>query len=205
MNNPAETTAHRIFGWAPAVWQNKRARVVLQILFLLGMGALTTLSKGISLPLGIPGHSGLLWVAVLVAGRAFVRKDGASTLMGISAALWVYPMAGLHLPDGLASNGILYNIGLYGGTGLALDLLARLPKVNIRNPFGAIFCGAAAHMVKFGFIMVSAIASPLTRHFLIVGVLKSAGLHIMFGAGAGLLGWGAYKVWQLKRNESRSV
>jgi hypothetical protein len=59
-------------------------------------------------------------------------------------------------------------------------------------------------MVKFGFIMVSAIASPLTRHFLVVGILKSAGLHLLFGAGAGLLGWGAYKVWQLKRNESKS-
>jgi hypothetical protein len=51
-------------------------------------------------------------------------------------------MAWMNLPEGLATNGFLYNIGLYGGTGLALDLLARLPKVNIRNPFGAIFCGA---------------------------------------------------------------
>ncbi len=48
MNNPAETTAHRISGWIPALWQNKRVRVLLQILFLLGMGALTTLAKGIS-------------------------------------------------------------------------------------------------------------------------------------------------------------
>ncbi len=62
--------------------------------------------------------------------------------MGASVALWAYPMAWMNLPEGLATNGFLYNIGLYGGTGLALDLLARLPKVNIRNPFGAIFCGA---------------------------------------------------------------
>jgi hypothetical protein len=204
MNSPTEVTAQGIQGWIPVMWQNARVRALLQVLFLIGMGALTTVAKGISLPLGIPGHSGLFWLGVMVAGRTFVRRNGAATLMGASVAFWVYPLAFMHLPDGLATNGLFYNLGLYGGTGLALDLLARLPKVNIRNPLGAVFCGAMAHLVKFGFIFVPTLFSPVVRHFMFFGTLKSAGLHVLFGAGAGLLGWGAYKIWRFKKDEEKS-
>ena len=170
-------------------WQDKRIRALVQVLCLIGIGAVAAVAKIASLPLGIPGHSAILWLTPLVAGRALIKRDGAGTLMGVSVALWGIPI-GL---GGGVFHGFVHNLGLYGFTGLALDLSARLPHVNIRNPFGAIFCGAVAHMIKFAFLMTAALTSSVTTHFMIFGILKSAGLHLAFGAAAGLIGWLVYK------------
>jgi hypothetical protein len=116
--------------------------------------------------------------------------------MGISVALWGIPVG--------INNGIVHNLGLYGFTGLALDLSARLPHINIRNPFGAIFCGAIAHMIKFAFLMTAALTSSVTTHFMIFGILKSAGLHLAFGAAAGLIGWLVYKAGKEGKNKLSS-
>jgi hypothetical protein len=173
-------------------WQDTRVRALAQILFLIGMGAVATLMKKITFPLGIPGHSGVLWLGTLVAGRALVRRDGAGLLMGASMALWAIPI-GLNKP-------FTYNLGLYATTGLTLDIVARLPRISIRHPLGAIFCGMMAHMVKFGFIAVPALVSGVTKKFVLVGPVESGLLHLAFGAAAGLLGWGTYWV----RHRSRS-
>ncbi len=181
-------------------WLDKRVRALVQVLCLIGIGAVAAVAKNASLPLGIPGHSAILWLTPLVAGRALIKRDGAGTLMGVSVALWGIPI-GL---GGGVFHGFLHNLGLYGFTGLALDLSARLPHVNIRNPFGAIFCGAVAHMIKFAFIVTSALTSSVTTHFLLVGFLKSAGLHLAFGAAAGLIGWLVYKGGQSAKNKLSS-
>ncbi len=175
------------------IWrQSAVVRAVLQILFLISVGAAAALAKKISLPLGIPGHSALLWLAPLVAGRAIVRRDGAGILMGVSLAVWGTPVGLEHT--------LVNNLGLYGVTGLALDLAARLPRISFRNPLGAGLGGALAHMVKFGFIVSSAFTSGATHQFLVFGLAQSALLHLAFGAAAGFLGWGVYRIWQHGRN-----
>lgn len=168
-------------GRAQALWQNATIRMLLQLVFLVGMGAVAALGKEVSLPLGIPGHSAVLWLGAMVLGRAVVRKDGAGTIMGISVAFWGIPMG--------MNNALAHNLWLYGLTGLALDLSARIPLINIRNPLGALLCGTVAHMVKFGYILVSALTASTTAHFMLVGTAKSAGLHLLFGALAGVFGW----------------
>ncbi len=204
MNAGLSRTARNLAGDMSLMWQNTRVRTVLQVLFLLGMGALATYAKSISIPLGIPGHSAVLWLGVLVAGRTLVNRSGAGFLMGASIALWVVPMSGWRMPDGLATNGIIYNFGLYGGTGLALDLAARIPKMNIRHPLGALACGVLALSAKFGFTMLTTYLNPVVRNFVLLGVAKSFGLHILFGAMAGLLGWGAYYVSHPKKRTDAS-
>ena len=166
-------------------WENKWVRTLVKTLCLIAIGGIAALAKKSSLPLGISGHSAILWLTPLVAGRAIIRKDGAGTVMGLSLALWGVPVG--------INNGIVHNLGLYGFSGFALDLAARLPHVSIRNPFGAIFCGAVAHMVKFGFILTGALTSNVTTHFMLSGILRSAGQHLGFGAAACLIGWLIYK------------
>jgi len=180
---------------APSWWQDTRVRTLLQFLFLIGMGAVAALGKAVHPPMGIPGSSGILWLTPMVLGYVLIPKRGAGVLMGATMALWGVPM-GIH-------NDLVYNLGLYGATGLALDITAALPRVNIRNLFGALFCGVFAHMVKFGFIVDAALTSGVTRNFLILGLAKSALLHVAFGAGAGLVGWLIYKVWQNRRRNSQ--
>lgn len=179
--------------WSVAVdkfRQDYRIRIILQIMLLIGIGALSAFLKKISPGLGIPGSSAILWLSPLVAGRILVRKDGAGVLAGACVALW-------GVPFGL-NHGLAYNIGLYGGSGLAIDLITRVPLINIRNPFGAIICGIFAHLVKFGFILVTTITSPVARVFELVGVAQSFGLHIAFGAAAGLAAWIVYRATKTK-------
>jgi len=178
-------------------WQDARVRTAAQILFLVGMGAVATLMKKITFPLGIPGHSGVLWLGALVAGRALVRRDGAGLLMGASMALWAIPIG--------SNKAFTYNLGLYAATGLTLDIVAKLPRISIRHPLGAIFCGMMAHMVKFGFVAIPALVGGVTKKFMLVGPVESGLLHLAFGAAAGLLGWGAYRVRQQRRRNQQTA
>ncbi|MBI4181187.1 MAG: hypothetical protein HY528_04575 [Chloroflexi bacterium] len=178
----AESLKLRLVRWG----QSQKVKTLRQVLLLVGIGVVATLAKRLEPSLGIPGSSAPLWLGTLVAGRAIVRRDGAGVLMGASVAV-------MGIPVGL-NNTFLHNLSLYGLTGLSLDIIARLPKINIRNPLGAIVCGASAHMVKFGFIIGAAYASPVTKHFLVVGLTQAALLHLTFGATAGIIGWGAYRI-----------
>jgi hypothetical protein len=175
-----------------ALWQKKSVRIALELVFLITMGAVTALGKRVSLPLGIPGHSALLWLGAMVAGRAVIRKDGAGAVMGVTAALWGVPLG--------LENSLVHNLWLYGLTGLALDVFTRVPFINVRNPLGAVICGMLAHMVKFGFILTTALTAGTTMHFILFGTLKSAGLHLLFGAIAGIFGWFIYWTANKARN-----
>jgi hypothetical protein len=178
-----------------SLWQKTWFRVLVQILFLLGMSGVAAWAKSVSPGIGIPGSSGILWVTPLVIGRMAVQKRGAGILMGVTTALWGVPF-GIH-------NALFYNLFLYGITGVALDLAAVLPFINIRNPFGAVFCGVFAHLIKFGFISEAAMLTGVSKNFIIFGLAKAGILHIAFGAAAGILAWLAYKgikTWVNKDN-----
>jgi hypothetical protein len=195
MSSRVESLYQNRAGDFPSLWKNTKVRTALQVLFLLGMGALATFAKRMGLPLRIPGHDALFWMGVIIAGRAFVRRDGAATLMGASMAAWGVPLGLDHT--------FLSNLWAYGASGLAIDLVARIPGVSIRNPFGAVLCGAVANSVNFGFVLVPTLASSVVKNFLLLGIAKSEGYHLLFGVGAGLLGWGAYRVWQSKQDSDK--
>ena len=182
----AELTLESMEGKLTRWGQSKMVQALMQVLLLIGIGTVATLAKRLQPSLGIPGSSALLWLATLVAGRAIVRRNGGGVVMGATVAVMGIPLGLNHT--------FMYNLGLYGLTGLALDVVALLPKINISNPFGAVLCGMTAHMVKFGFITGAALASSVTKHFLVIGLTQSAALHLAFGALAGLIGWGADRI-----------
>ncbi|MBF0547566.1 MAG: hypothetical protein HQM08_24215 [Candidatus Riflebacteria bacterium] len=165
-------------------FQSENVKFLLKFICLIGFGAIVALGKKLSLPLEIPGHSALLWLGLMIAGRGLVRHEGAGIVIGVSTALW-------GIPFGL-NNSFTYNLGLYGITGVTLDLVLLFPRVKIDSPVGSIICGMLAHMVKFSFIVTSALTSNVARQFLLFGFLKSAFLHLFFGAVAGFLGLTAY-------------
>ncbi len=185
----------RIFG----LLQNGTVRAILQILFVLGMGLLATVGKKIHPAMGIPGSSAVFWLVPLVLGRAIVRRDGTGVFMGASMAFFAMPIG--------LNNAFLHNFALYGLTGFALDVAARLPKIDITKWYGAIICGTLAHMVKFGFILGASLSSSIAKHFVIVGIMQSFALHLAFGIASGLLGWIAYRIYdsaKRKKPQDRS-
>jgi hypothetical protein len=168
------------------LWGNRSVRIAFQILMIVGFSALAAIAKKAHPSIGIPGSSGVYWLTAMIIGRSSTRWDGAGFLTGVGVAAWGIPF-GLEHTFG-------YNIALYGCAGLLIDIIARLPRIDIRHPVGAMLCGFTAHMAKYGFIVVTALTASLTKHFLIVGLLNAALLHAVFGIAAGLLGWGLVRV-----------
>ncbi|OGK11335.1 MAG: hypothetical protein A2W80_04995 [Candidatus Riflebacteria bacterium GWC2_50_8] len=169
-------------------------RVLLQILGIVIFGAIAAMGKKATMDLGISGHSALLWLSVMIAGRALIQRNGAGFALGVSTALW-------GMQTGM-NNSLLHNIGLYGTTGLVLDLVAHRSSLDLRHPLGAIVGGALAHMVKFLFIIGKASVSVTAKRFVLMGVLQSATLHLIFGIGAGLIGFGIWSLFKPRFNRS---
>ena len=71
--------------------------------------------------------------------------------------------------------------------------MAIAPKINIRRWWGAIVCALVANMSQFGVIMFFSLSSPVVKHFQIVGILNSIGLHVVFGIAAGAVGWVVFR------------
>jgi hypothetical protein len=162
------------------VASQRRVRLAVQLLFLVFMGALIATSRRyFDLHMAIPGHTGILWMFLLVTGRAVVKRDGAGVMMGASAALW---------GEGLGlGHSLHYNLALYSATGLALDILVRTSHVDLAHPLAGLIGGITAHGAKFLFMLIYALGLELPKHFLVVGALTSFGSHLLFGALGGLL------------------
>lgn len=167
--------------------------LAVQLLFLVFMGGLVALSRRyFGLHLGIPGHTGLLWMFLMVTGRAVVRRDGAGVVMGASTALWGVAIG--------LNHSLHYNLALYSLTGLGLDLAVRAFRLELGHPLMALVAGAAAHLAKFLFILGYAVGLALPQQFLVVGVGRALGYHLLFGAAGGLLA--GLTLWLVSRRDS---
>ena len=123
-------------------WRKKWVRVVAQILVLVGLGAAAAALKRVEPGLGIPGSSAPLWLPPLVFSRTVVNRQGTASVVGISMALWGIPLG--------LNHELSYNLGLHGGTGIAIDLIGSLPWVKVTSLFGAILSGTFGHMSNSG-------------------------------------------------------
>lgn len=170
--------------------------LLLQILGIVIFGALVAVGKKATMDLGISGHSALLWLSVMVAGRALIQRDGVGFALGVSTALWGIPAGFNH--------SLLHNIGLYGSTGIVLDLAARSSLLDLRRPLGAIIAGALAHMVKFVFIIGKASVSVTAKRFVLAGIVQSATLHLIFGISAGLIGYGIWSLFKPRQHRTEN-
>jgi hypothetical protein len=155
MNKNTETNTTWITKEVEALWQDSRVRAVLQGLFFVLAGLLSAFLKKLSPGLGVSGSSAVYWLAPMITARIFMKRDGGGTLTGLFTALW-------GIPFGL-NNDLAHNIALYAGAGLAIDVMAWLPFINIRKVWGATLTGIAAHLVKFGIILGSALTSRWPR------------------------------------------
>jgi hypothetical protein len=178
-------------------WKDARIKILAQILLLIVFSAVAAFGKQWAPSLQIPGSSGLFWLTPLILGRMLVKRHGGGTLMGLGMAGWGMAL-GFDKPLGT-------NVALYGITGLVMDLACGLPPVNIRNVIGAIVCGLAAHMVKFGFVVVSALSFGGSKHFMVFGLAKSALSHAGVGIASAIIAWALFKGGQRLFSRGRST
>jgi hypothetical protein len=155
--------------------------IALDVFGVVVLGLVAALAKRhLDFNLGIPGHAGVGWIACLVAGSSVVRRPGAAAAAGGLMAVWGVPVG--------LGHSLAYNAGLYGLAGALIDGI-RLVGVGVDRPLGAAAAGVAAHLAKFGYIIVAAWVSGIVRNFEVFGLLASLRNHVVFGVAGGVLGW----------------
>ena len=163
----------------------RQRSVAVDVALAVAIGLVAALAKRyLDFSLGIPGHAGVGWIAVLVSGRLLNGRIGMATISGLA-------MGASALPVGLGHS-LGYNLLLYGMAGALLDsgVLLRLP---LKRAWGAALAGMIVHVAKYGFIFANAWVSDILRRVEIFGFLGALFNHVIFGAAGGLLGWALWR------------
>jgi hypothetical protein len=152
-------------------------------LLLLGMlGALVVVANvGLRFPIRMPGHSGIVWMALLVIARGIVPKHGASSfaavLSGVLAALM-----------GVGDKGALNTLLSYAAAGVGVDIVCAL----VRAPDRATVCavaGAVGNLAKLGVKVLLELWIGIPTGFVLLGRVYPAVTYTVFGAAGGYLGF----------------
>jgi len=170
-----------------------RRSLAADLVLALAIGFVATLAKRyLDFHLGLPGHAGVGWIAVLISGRLVTERPGMATLAGLSMGIWGEPI-GLGHSFG-------YNMLLYGLAGGLLDSGALL-RMPLHRAWAATLAGMILHLAKFGFIFANAWISGIMRNVEVYGFLGALRNHVAFGALGGFLGWAAWRFgWKLFAN-----
>jgi hypothetical protein len=137
-------------------------------------------------PLHVPGHRGLLWLGLLVAVRLAARRPGPTLAVAVSSAALI---AGLRL----APEGPLAPLPYVLAAAL-LDATALVPWL-VRRPWIVAGLAAPIHLVALVVPAWRSLLVGVAPTALAQGMTSVAVLHLCFGAGAGLLGWGLAAAW----------
>jgi hypothetical protein len=160
-----------------------RSTALLCVLATAGIVA----QQEVRVPLHLPGHRGVVWLALLVAVRLVARRPGPTVAVGAASAALA---AGL----GLAPDGTLGALA-YLGAAAALDAVALLPGVRGRA-WTLAALAAPVHLVALITPVAHSLAAGVEATALARGLVTLVLFHLGFGAAAGLLGWALATAWR---------
>jgi hypothetical protein len=153
-----------------------------QLILLALFAALVVVAKiALRLPLQLPGHSGIFWMAIVVVATGVVHKPGAASLVGLTSGIIA---AFLGLGDFGALNTFLSYTAVGVGTDLALWLLGGNPENLVVATLAATLGHMGKFLVKWGLGVVT--GAPVG--FIALGLLRAVIGYVVFGALGGLLG-----------------
>ncbi len=160
----------------------KRRLFTTQDLVVLALfAALVALSKVVlRMPIHVPGHSGITWMAILLVGRGLVRRPWAGTVLGFVSGIIAVAVVG-------GREGLLLWLK-YLAPGAMMDLTALLSREHLGNPFVGAVAGAAANTAKLVTSLLVSLALGIPTGYLALGLGLSATTHVVFGALGGWLG-----------------
>lgn len=149
---------------------------VREAVFPLLAVATIVASTDLRIPLGLPGHRGLVWLTLLVAVALVTVRRETVLAVGAGATVATLPMHGWS--DPLWSS-------RYVAAAALLYAAAALPVVRVRRWLLSV-AAAPIHLVALASSMFGLHASG---HWVSSGLLEKAGWHVIFGFLAGLLAW----------------
>ena len=152
-----------------------------EVLLLFGSGGLAViLHRATDSSLGLPGHHGIEWMALMIIGRASSRFRGAGSITSLGAAF------GSTLP--LLAGDNPYTWLFYLLPGPMMDLAFRyLPTYASRNWF-LVLLGGIAHATKPVTQLVINLATGFPFGSFRYGVMYPFTTHLLFGMIGGFVG-----------------
>lgn len=162
--------------------QTERPWSTFELLLLAMLAGLVVASNvALRLPIRIPGHSGLTWMALLVAGRSIVSRPGAATIIGaLSGAVAVFL--------GIGDKGAVDTFLSYAAAGVGVDLAAMLLPVP-GHPIACAVAGAAGNLAKLATKTLLELWIGIPTGFVLLGRAYPALTHLIFGLAGGYLGY----------------
>jgi hypothetical protein len=158
----------------------KRYFTTFQLVLLALFSALVPVAKiSLRLPIQLPGHTGLFWMAIILVGSKVVPQRGASAIMGTTSGLIA---AFLGMGDFGALNTFLSYTAVGVCTELALLLLGDSEHVLILS-----LAGIFGHLGKFLVKYVLGIITGAPVGLIALGLLRAILGYVIFGALGGLL------------------
>jgi hypothetical protein len=131
------------------------------------------------LPIKVPGHNGLLWIALLMVGRLMSNRRWAASISSTSAAaISLLPVMGFKDPLDtvtLLIPGIVIDLGFLVSARFVVSLLALA------------LLGAFAHATKPIAKLLVSVGTGFPYPSLIAGILYPLTLHTLFGAAGAIL------------------
>jgi hypothetical protein len=157
-----------------------RTSAAAETLFLVLLGVVgVALHAYLRLPIKVPGHQGLLWIALLMVGRLVSRRRWAASISSTgAAAVSLLPVMGFKDPLDtitLLIPGIVIDLGFLASPRLVVSLL------------GVAFLGAFAHATKPIAKLLVSLGTGFPYPSLIAGMLYPLSLHALFGAAGAIL------------------
>ena len=161
------------------------------LLLIALVAALCMVAKAVlRIPIHVPGHSGVLWVALFIICRGLVDKRGAGILLGGVAGMLAQFM-------GFGDVGPL-EWTKWLAAGIVLEVLTLIVPGDLRSFPKAIIIGAALHLGKLAALTIAGVILQVPFALLFLGLGYSATTHVLFGALGGFLG--ALGLRELRKN-----
>lgn len=140
--------------------------------------ALIVVYSDIRIPLGLPGHRGLVWLTLLVLVALATHRRETVVAVGAVATMATFAA---QTPAGPWAS------GRYLAAAVLLYAVAAAPVVRCRRWLLAV-AAAPIHLVALGGSIVALIARGQLFAFASAGMTERVVLHLAFGLIAGLLG-----------------
>lgn len=179
---PPKTTSGASFDWPGARGAARASPLGLLLVLAAGIAA-AVLHERFRLPLHMPGHHGIEWLALLVLARLASGWPSAGMVAGIGAALATYGLGhGGHGQAVMAATFLLQ--------GCLADALLFRPRVRLAFYVWVPLAGALIHMTSPLLKNAWMMAADGTPSFgaLTHGIGYPLATHALFGACGALLG-----------------
>ncbi|WP_409428011.1 hypothetical protein [Mycobacterium sp. SMC-11] len=148
------------------------------VVFPAAAAVVITLTSDMRMPLGLPGHRGLVWLSLLVAVALTARRSQTVLAVGaVSTAAAVLLQSGPGPWTGVR----------YLGAAAFLYLLTNRPAAQSRRWLVAL-AAAPIHLVALAVPIATGIMGG-HHAAVVVGIGDKALFHLGFGLVAGILGW----------------